>query len=288
MQYIKLDTGILNSTLWTDRSARDIFITSLLMAVPYEFILPLQQYRIDGFKLTGFELPAGWYGFVEAAGPGIVRRALLSETEGMDALRRLGDPDPHSRSDAYEGRRMIRIGGGYAIINYMDYLLRDTKAAERVRRFRERKKLLAGEKDETLVTVTGLTVTQQCNHIDRDVNGDVTKNKTHTVRQAGRFDEFWAAYPKKVKRRPSQAIWSRKRLERHADIILADITSRLKDDDRWQRGFIPDPTTYLNQERWTDEITQPQENHHEPNSRLSAVDRVRDATAKRAKDRGET
>src|SRR3990167_930952 len=36
MPFVKLDCGILDSTLWFDRDARDVFLTALLMAVPYE------------------------------------------------------------------------------------------------------------------------------------------------------------------------------------------------------------------------------------------------------------
>jgi hypothetical protein len=70
----------------------------------------------------------------------------------------------------------------------------------------------------------------------------------------GRFDEFYAAYPKKVKRKPALAIWKRKKLDRIADQIIQDVAMRLSSDRRWLDGFVPDPTTYLNQERWNDEM----------------------------------
>jgi hypothetical protein len=81
----------------------------------------------------------------------------------------------------------------------------------------------------------------------------------HTGRQAGRFADFWKAYPKKVKRKTSEQVWKLKNLDGMADKLIEDIAVRLDEDDRWKRGFIPDPTTYLRQERWADEITPPQE-----------------------------
>jgi hypothetical protein len=77
------------------------------------------------------------------------------------------------------------------------------------------------------------------------------------VRQAGRFREFWAAYPNKTARKLCEAKWQRRRLDRIADTILADIHERLASDSRWREGFIPNPATYLNQDRWTDEIHRP-------------------------------
>lgn len=72
-----------------------------------------------------------------------------------------------------------------------------------------------------------------------------------------RFPEFWSAYPKKVKKADALKKWKLKRLDDMADAILTDIKIRLADDPRWKDGFIPDPTTYINGERWNDEINSP-------------------------------
>jgi hypothetical protein len=140
MAFVKLDCNILDSTLWVEREAREVFITALLMAVPMEFDHPLRQIEVDSLEFTGFEAPPDWYGYVPASGVGIVRRALVDQDAGMRALRSLGEPDNESRSHKFDGRRMIRIDGGYAILNYMDYRNKDHTSAERQRRYRERKK----------------------------------------------------------------------------------------------------------------------------------------------------
>src|SRR5206468_1357946 len=117
MPYVKLDTGILDSTLWMERGVRDIFITALLLAEPKEFTHSVQQIAVKSLEYTGFEVPAGWYGFVPAAGIGIIKRANIPTGEGFDALEKLGTEDSESRSHAFGGRRMIRIDGGYLILN---------------------------------------------------------------------------------------------------------------------------------------------------------------------------
>jgi len=68
------------------------------------------------------------------------------------------------------------------------------------------------------------------------------------------FDQFWSVYPKKVKRKTSAEIWNRKRLDSKSGELIADVQRRLESDRRWREGFIPDPTTYLNQERWGDAL----------------------------------
>jgi hypothetical protein len=69
-----------------------------------------------------------------------------------------------------------------------------------------------------------------------------------------RFPEWWVHYPKKVKKKPAREIWKRRGLDSRADELIADIRNRLANDARFKR-YTPDPTTYLNQERWNDELT---------------------------------
>src|ERR1035437_461893 len=83
MPFVKLDTAILESSLWIDRAARDMFMTALLMAEPREFTTPMPQYYVDRIEQTGFSVPPGWYGFVAAAGVGIARRAFVEQDEGI-------------------------------------------------------------------------------------------------------------------------------------------------------------------------------------------------------------
>lgn len=78
--------------------------------------------------------------------------------------------------------------------------------------------------------------------------------KTKIGQTPSAFDRFWKGYPKKVKRKTAEEIWDRKRLDPRVDFLLADIGRRLTDDRRWLDGYVPDPTTYLNQERWNDEL----------------------------------
>ena len=139
MAFVKLDTGILDSTLWLERELREVFVTALLMAEPREFREPIAELQTRATKPTGWQIPPGWYGFVKAAGPGIVHRSLVPMSAGMVALEKLSTGDAESRSNAFGGRRMVRVDGGFVILNYMKYREKDHTAAERSRRYRERK-----------------------------------------------------------------------------------------------------------------------------------------------------
>ena len=139
MGFVKLDTALLDSTLWDDRVAREVFITALLMALPFEVKDSIPALGVRTFAKSGFTVPPGWYGIVQSAGVGIVRRSLVGPEEGMDALERLGSPDPESRSTAYEGRRLVRVSGGYLVLNFIVYRDRDYTTAVRSKRYRNKK-----------------------------------------------------------------------------------------------------------------------------------------------------
>ncbi len=97
--------------------------------------------------------------------------------------------------------------------------------------------------------------------VKRPCNGDVTPSDTDTdtdirVGRPTAFDLFWETYPKKRKRKAAEQIWKRKRLDAKAEALSADVRRRIASDQRWIDGFVPDPTTYLNGERWTDELNE--------------------------------
>ncbi len=147
MPFVKLDCGILNSTLWFERTQREIFLTALLMAEPFETDKYLPQIAASSLDLTGWEVPPGWYGFVPAASVGILHRAgILDAESGLAALASLGEPEAASRSKDFDGRRLVRVDGGFIILNYMKYRDRDYTTAERSKRYRER---LASRRDNT-------------------------------------------------------------------------------------------------------------------------------------------
>jgi hypothetical protein len=163
MPFVKLDCGMLNSTLWFERTARELFITSLLMAEPFEATEPLPQLEINSLNPTGWHVPPGWYGFIPAAGVGIIRRAQLEVTEETKAaLVTLGEPEAGSRSQDFDGRRLVRVDGGFIVLNFIKYRDRDPSAAERMKRWRRRNKLQSGD--------TSLRVTRDGEQKNR--NGD--------------------------------------------------------------------------------------------------------------------
>ena len=72
------------------------------------------------------------------------------------------------------------------------------------------------------------------------------------------FENYWKINPVKKNRVRARKIWDKKKLYKIETLICADILNRLENDSQWQdKQYIPHPSTYLFNELWNDEITQP-------------------------------
>jgi hypothetical protein len=136
MAFVKLDSGILDSTLWVqDAITCKVFITMLAMCGPK--------------------------GLCEATAPGIARRSNTSLDETRRALEILESPDDDSRTLEDEGRRIRRVDGGYLIVNYLKYREKDHTAAERMRKYRTNRKQEDKSELRRNVTLVTPNVTQE-------------------------------------------------------------------------------------------------------------------------------
>lgn len=68
------------------------------------------------------------------------------------------------------------------------------------------------------------------------------------------FEEFWSVWPVKVKRKPAERTWKSRKLDSIGKQIIEHVRARISNDPRWQAGYVPNVTTFLNQDLWTDEI----------------------------------
>lgn len=192
-------------------------------------------------------------GQVFASVPGLAHIARVSLPDCQKALDTFLAPDPYSRTEDHEGRRIEKIDGGWQLLNHAKYrgLLSQESVRESKRNYMRRVRAEAREGVEKVED--GGKSGQRW----RQAEAEADAKKKAIGRQAGRFSEFWSVYPKKVKRKTCEEKWKAKRLDAIADQLIADVQNRLKHDQRWLDGFIPDPSTYLAQERWNDEVTKP-------------------------------
>ena len=131
----------------------------------------------------------------------------------------------------------------------------------------ERHPMSAGDKN-VAPTPTKMSPTprQKC-HPEQYKNNNTRENNTRACARG--FDRFWAAYPRKVGKGAAERSFERIRPDAALlDRMLRAIESQ-RQSDTWQRGYIPNPATWLNQRRWEDEpdgVTAPaaQQTPHSP------------------------
>ena len=81
------------------------------------------------------------------------------------------------------------------------------------------------------------------------------KNAVHAL-----FEQFWDKYPRKVDKKGTERIFCR--IKGIADLMPTILTAleNQKKSDQWQRDggrYIPNPKTWINQERWNDQTDAP-------------------------------
>lgn len=81
--------------------------------------------------------------------------------------------------------------------------------------------------------------------------------------QEKRFDEFWAAYPRKQGKGAALKAWQKIHPDAQLhQAIIESVKAHAKNNPQWLKDngqYIPNPSTWLNQRRWEDE--KPKETH---------------------------
>lgn len=186
MSYSKLDSGIVNSSIWSEPLAtRVLWITMLAMSDEN--------------------------GFVSTSLPGLVRAANIPKEDFISAIKALESPDEYSRTEEYEGRRVEKIEGGWVILNFKKYRERyeviKKQTRERVQRFRDRNKNVThGNVTETLspVSVSSSSSEFKDQVIDTDPKNVLSNTNTSEpqkpVKQVNPMFETFEAYLQYLKK----------------------------------------------------------------------------------------
>jgi hypothetical protein len=267
MAFVKLDCNILTSTIWIDRVAREVFLTALLMAEPREITEPMREIKIRSLENTDFCVPPGWYGFVPAAGMGIVRMACVEQEEGMKALERLAAPEAESRTPDFEGRRLVRVDGGFIVLNFQKHRDRDHGSTERGRRFRERKRNAQTPFDNArtaLPTQAEAEAEADNTNPSPAAPADVSMPRKQSAPSASPEQTIktvpcgtiYAAYPRKVGKQDALKAIARVLKTESAERILERTQAYAMAVLLWplgERHFVPHPATWFNRGSYDDD-----------------------------------
>ena len=138
-----------------------------------------------------------------------------------------------------------------------------------------KKQQVSADRNKNQQTATNSTDNENVNVNEND-NVNVSYNPPYPPRDDDgenqnnvylkRFDEFWAAYPRKIGK--DAALKAFKKRKPSAELLVKMISAieKQKHSVQWNRDngqYIPNPATWINQGRWEDELPEPSPN---PNS----------------------
>lgn len=99
--------------------------------------------------------------------------------------------------------------------------------------------------------------TDNDNGTGTDINNTPLNPQGGTDAQERRFAEFWAEYPKKVGKKAALTSWKRVKPDAKLHERIMQAVAIAKKSEQWNREggrFVPNPSTWLNQGRWDDEL----------------------------------
>lgn len=224
----------------------------------WEAVVTLQQMIVLANK----------HGEIDMTAEAISRRTTIPVDIILKGIEALEAPDPYSRTPGEEGRRIVRLDEsrpwGWRIVNYTKY--RDIQSAEDRREYfrLQKQKQRAGSAQEGVQMSTMSTDVHRCPPDSTKAEAEAVKTLAHSssVLPDG-FQTFWEAYPRKCNKARAVRAFRRKVKYEELPKIMACLEAQ-KRTEQWRKdggSFIPHPSTWLNDERWKDEI---QANHEPP------------------------
>jgi len=183
-------------------------------------------------------------GYVRGDSQVISRLANIPLGSVQTALDKFQQPDFNSHTPDNEGRRISPAPGGWIVLNHWLYRGQDMKEihAEYMRKWR--KKTDVNKCDSQVITSESPSAS---------ASESASSLKSSSDSEA--FTAFWQLYPHKVGKGAAVKAWRVKKCDHISDTIKAAVEKQ-KQWAQWQKDsgqFIPNPATWLNQERWLDE-----------------------------------
>jgi len=224
--FTKLFSTIVTSTIWQeDAETCKIWVTLLALA--------------------------NRYGEVSATIPGIARLTNIPIEKIESAIAKFQEPDKYSRSRLYDGRRLEVVDGGHRLLNY-SYYREKSRSTDR-REYLRQKQAERRERIKQECQQDVNKVNQNQPIAEAEAEADITTMLSWEVD----FEEFWKTYPRKISKGKARDWWERHKPEGCLKTKILTSIQQQKTTEQWRKDggqFIPHPITWLNQERWDDEI----------------------------------
>lgn len=174
----------------------------------------------------------------------------------------------------FEEMKMITIrdvGTDNAVIEVTNWRKRQEKPAmtgyQRIKKYRDVRKdnapeVLGVEDDNAMITMitddnAPSSLLLSINSNSKEISSNIDNSNRDIYIYGDDFLEFWTSYPKKTGKGDAYKSWTKlKPSKRVKDEIIASVEKH-KLSSQWKRNdgqYIPNPSTFLNQRRWEDEV----------------------------------
>ncbi len=99
--------------------------------------------------------------------------------------------------------------------------------------------------------------------LEEDIDKDIDKDLTPLALTAPSFDDFWQLWPRREGKASAVRAWDKAVKKITEAELLTKVRAYVASPNRPEKQFIPHAATWLNGERWNDEI-EPLQPHHPP------------------------
>ena len=158
--------------------------------------------------------------------------------------------------------QIIEVNRGEIVFSQRNFAKRNNMTRQRLRTFLKKLEKtnmirLKSNPEITHAVIVGYSTYNdfKSNQQKPTHNPIIKGNKVRKKEVNKDFDLFWEHYPKKVGKKKVQDKFNANNYP--IDLIIKNIELQKKSDQWQNQQYIPNPETYLNQERWTDEVVLP-------------------------------
>lgn len=103
-------------------------------------------------------------------------------------------------------------------------------------------------------TISNLDYVDESSTLRQPSIDKLSIDKLSIDKQMSDFEKFWKIYPKKTSRKLCESLWKKNKLDLLVDEIILFV-EKAKTTDRWKKGFIKNPETFIRQESWRDDLS---------------------------------
>ena len=158
--------------------------------------------------------------------------------------------------------QIIEVNRGEIVFSQRNFAKRNNMSRQQLRTFLNKLEKSKMIRSKSNPDVTHLILVGYSTYNDSKLtqsqprpNPIIRKKESKNKESNKDFEKFWKAYPKKVGKKKVQDKFNANNYP--IDLIIKNIELQKKSDQWQNQQYIPNPETYLNQERWTDEVVLP-------------------------------